>query len=150
MIKRARLFFVLAVLVAAGILVANFPAGSIMAERSAVRADAVRLANLRSETSALAAQVKALHHAATVGQIAHEEYGLIEPGEQSVVVLPGSAKKPSNTTANPLADNPIPSSDLLPSDSILDSGVTPQRAVHQTRGFWHRFMGSLEFWHSLF
>jgi hypothetical protein len=118
-------------------------------ERATVRTDSVQLAALQAENRQLSSQVKALHDPAVVGQIAHSEYGLTEPGERSVVVLPGSTKAPSSAP-NPLADNPIPFSDLLPSDAILDPSVpVEQPAVHEP-SFWHRVIGTLEFWHSLF
>jgi hypothetical protein len=77
------------------------------------------------------------------------EYGLTEPGERSVVVLPGSSKVASSAS-NPLQYNPVPYSDLLPSDAILDpTGPSAQASVHEP-SFWHRVVASLEFWHSLF
>ena len=136
MIHRARLFFVVALLIAVVILVANFPVGALLQERATVRTDSVQLAALQAENRQLSSQVKALHDPAVVGQIAHSEYGLTEPA-------PSSAP-------NPLADNPIPFSDLLPSDAILDPSVpVEQPAVHEP-SFWHRVIGTLEFWHSLF
>jgi hypothetical protein len=104
---------------------------------------------LQAENRALSSQVRALHDPATIGRIAHEEYGLITPGQRSIVVLPGPAGS-SSSTPDPLADNPIPSSDLLPSDAILGpSARAAQPLVHEP-GFWHRVLASLEFWHSLF
>jgi len=149
MIKRARLFFFVALLIALVILVSNFPLGALVEGRSAVRADTAQLLALQAGNRVLASQVRALHDPATLGRIAHEEYGLISPGERSVVVLPGPAGS-SSSASDPLSDNPIPSSDLLPSDAILGPGArTPQPAVHEP-GFWHRVLDSLEFWHSLF
>ena len=149
MIQRARLFFFAALLIAGVILVANFPVGALLHGRSSVRADSTQLAALQSENKQLSAEIKALHDPAVVGRIAHLEYGLTEPGERSVVVLPGSAKTDS-PTRNPLAYNPVPLSDLLPSDAMLDpSGPTSVANLHEP-GFWHRVVASLEFWHSLF
>ncbi len=149
MIHRARLFFFVAVAIAGVILVANFPAAALLQGRSTVRTDSTKLATLQAENRELAAQVKALHEPAVVGRIAHSEYGLTMPGERSVVVLPGSGKVHS-PTANPLADNPVPSSDLLPSDALLDPTSSPPVVVVHEPSFWHRVVDSLEFWHSLF
>ncbi len=149
MIRRARLFFFLALSVALVILVTNFPLGALVQGRSAVRTDNAQLVALRAENRALSSQVRALHDPATIGRIAHEEYGLIIPGQRSIVVLPGATGS-SSSAPDPLADNPIPSSDLLPSDAILGpSARTAQTVVHEP-GFWHRVLNSLEFWHSLF
>jgi len=148
-IQRARLFFFVSLLVAAAIVVANFPLASLLHERSTVRAEGAQLAALRAENETLMSQVLALHDPATVGRIAHSEYGLIAPGQRSVVVLPGSAGS-SSPTRNPLANNPVPASDLLPSDAILDPSVPAAPVRTHGPGFWHRVLGSLEFWHSLF
>jgi len=148
-IKRARLFFFLALLIALVVLVANFPLGSLVEGRSAVRADTAQLAALQAENRALSSEVRALHDPATVGRIAHSEYGLVTPGQRSVVVLPGAAGS-SSSAPDPLSDNPIPSSDLLPSDAILGpSARLAQPPVHEP-SFWHRVIATLEFWHSLF
>jgi hypothetical protein len=93
--------------------------------------------------------VHALKDPSVIGQIAHAEYGLAEPGERSVVVLPGTTPG-SASTRNPLADNPVPPSDLLPSDAVLDPGLQVTGPAVRGPGFWHRVLGSLEFWHSLF
>jgi hypothetical protein len=149
MIGRARLFFFVALLIAVAILVTNFPLGALVQGRSAVRADSAHLLALQAENQVLSSQVRALHDPATVGRIAHEQYGLITPGQRSIVVLPGPAGS-SSSMPDPLANNPIPSSDLLPSDAILGpSARVAQPPVHEP-GFWHRVLDSLEFWHSLF
>jgi hypothetical protein len=124
MIRRARLFFFAALLVAVVILVANFPLGALIQGRSAVRAESAQLVALQAENRALSSQVRALHDPATVGRIAHQEYGLIT--------------------------NPIPSSDLLPSDAILGPSARAAQPLAREPGFWHRVLDSLEFWHSLF
>jgi cell division protein FtsB len=151
MIRRARLFFFAALVVAGVILVANFPIRVLSQDRSTVRAESARLATLQATTRTLSSQVRALHDLATVAQIAHEEYGLVFPGEHSVVVLPSPVgTSASSSIPDPLADNPIPASDLLPSDAILGPGTTAVQVSAHAPGFWHRVVSSLEFWHSLF
>ena len=149
MIQRARLFFFVALLIAAVIAVANFPLGALVHERSTVQAENAQLAALRTEDKTLASEVRALHDPATVGRIAHQEYGLISPGQRSVVVLPGSTGS-STSARNPLDNSPIPLSDVLPSDAILDPTMQAQPAPAHQPSFWHRVLGTLEFWHSLF
>jgi cell division protein FtsB len=149
MIHRARLFFFVALAIAAVVLIANFPFGALLEGRSTVRADSAEVAKLQAANKQLSTQVQALHDPAVIGQIAHSEYGLTEPGERSVVVLPSSTKSPK-TTRNPLAAGPVPPSDLLPSDAVLDPSLPGQAPAVREPGFWHRVLGSLEFWHSLF
>jgi hypothetical protein len=149
MVQRARLFFLVAVVIAAGILVANFPLGALLHDRATVQGESARLAALRATNARLATEVRALDEPAIIGQIAHEEYGLVTPGERTLVVLPGSAGTGA-AARDPLANNPIPSSDLLPSDAILDPGTQLAPPPAHGPGFWHRVLNSLEFWHSLF
>ena len=149
MIHRARVFFVVALLLAVAILVANFPFGTLIGERATIQAESGRLAALRATDQTLASEVQALHDPLTVGRIAHEEYGLVTAGQRSLVVLPRPGADRS-TGENPLADNPVPPADLLPSDAILDPGSQPALPATHEPSFWHRVVGSLEFWHSLF
>lgn len=150
MIGRARLLFFVALALAGVILVANFPFGALLSERATLRSDTANLAALQAENRQLSAQIRALHDPVVVGEIAHAEYGLTEPGQRSVVVLPSGAKG-AVSSGNPLADGTIPASDLLPSDAILDPAVqSPPRVQVRGPGFWHRVVSSLEFWHSLF
>jgi len=149
MIHRARLVFFVALAISALVFIANFPLGALLQGRSTVRADSAQLAKLRAENKQLTSQVRALHDPTVIGQIAHSEYGLTEPGERSVVVLPGTAKG-SRTTRNPLAEGPVSPSDLLPSDAILNPYSSGTEPTVRGPGFWHRVLGSLEFWHSLF
>jgi hypothetical protein len=65
------------------------------------------------------------------------------------VVLPFSAASGASD-GNPLANTPIPSSDLLPSDAILDPAVPVNQPSGRGPGFWQRVLDRLEFWHSLF
>jgi len=148
-IRRARLFFFIALLIAVAVVVANFPLGALLNDRSTVRAETTQLAALRAANRALALEVRALEDAATVGRIAHQEYGLISRGQRSMVVLPSSTVSGASA-GNPLADNPIPSSDLLPSDAILDPAVPVSQSSGHGPGFWQRVLNRLEFWHSLF
>ncbi len=149
MIRRARLFLLVALLIAAAIVVANFPLGALLNDRSTVRAETAQLAALRAANRAMAIEARALQDAATVGRIAHEEYGMISRGQRSLVVLPSTTASVASA-GNPLADNPIPSSDLLPSDAILDPAVPVAQPSGHGPGFWQRVADRLEFWRSLF
>ena len=149
MIHRARLFFFVALAISVLVLIANCPFSALVQGRSTVRAESTELAKLQAENKLLGSQVRALHDPAVVGQIAHSEYGLTDPGERSVVVLPGTTKGPI-TTRNPLAGGPVSPSDLLPSDAILNPNLAGAGPTVRGPGFWHRVLGSLEFWHSLF
>ncbi len=162
MIQRARLFFFVALLVAGVVLVTNFPLTSLLHDRSTLGAENHQLAGLRAANDSLSAQVNALKSPATVGQIAHQDYGLVSRGQRSVVVLPGPPGSAGGGGASgPLANGPVPSSDLLPSDSILAPSVPSSSSAPSSSstngghgrsgpGFWGRVMNRLEFWKSVF
>ncbi len=158
MTQRARLFFFVALFVGVVVLATNFPLASILHDRNTVAAESHQLAALRAADDALTAQVIALKTPATVGQIAHQDYGLVKRSQHSVVVLPGPARSGGGGVAGPLANSPVPASDLLPSDSILASSPpasASSSADHGDHGrsgtgFWGQVVNRLEFWKSVF
>ena len=133
MIRRARLFFLVALLLAAGILVANFPLSTLLQGRSTVQGEASPPGGVAGGEPDACLRGAGARRSATVGEIAHEEYGLITPGQRSIVVLPAAAGAGS-AARDPLANNPVPSSDLLPSDAILDPGTPVAPAAEPRAG----------------
>ncbi len=155
MIRRARIFLLVGVAVAVVVLATNLPLGALLRGRATVATESLQLSALRAANRTLAAQVKALSQPATVDQIAHEDYGLILPGQRSVVVLPGPSAAGSNGASGPLATETVPPSDLLASDSILappePAGASAgTHAAAAGGGFWSRVVDKLEFWKSVF
>lgn len=157
MLYRARIVFVVAVVLAAIVLLTEFPVSSLVSARAASASAAAELSKVQSENKALASQVHDLKEGSTIEQVAHEEYGLVEPGQQSVVVMPGATSSTStrggassrtNATA-PLGSSTIPKSDLVPSDAPL-SPVNEQQGAGTSAtaasSFWKRVLERLEFW----
>ena len=152
-LRRARLFFLVALAVAAVVLVTNFPLTTLLHDRSALATEQHQLAVLRDANASLTLQDSALSDDSTVGEIAHEDYGLVTPGQRSVVVLPGPTGAGSTGATGPLADTTVPQSDLLPSDSMLSpAGPAPSGVGHAPSGpgFWGKVLNRLEFWKSVF
>ncbi|MGH9297134.1 MAG: FtsB family cell division protein [Acidimicrobiales bacterium] len=151
MLRRARIAFVAAVVLAAVILATQFPLGELLHARAAVSSSSGQLAALRRANNALSAQVKSLHQASTIEQIAHDQYGLVRPGQKSVVILPnghdggasGSAR--SGSIPDRLGTAVIPPADLVPSDSLL-SPPEVKSAGSSRGGYWGRVLDRLEFW----
>ena len=159
MIRRARLFLLVAGVVAGLVLVTNFPLSALLHERSAVAAENAQLTALRAAGQALSAEVHALSDSAGVARLAHQDYGLVSPGQRSIVVLPGPAGTRAGGVAphsavspvGSLADGPIPASDLLPSDSMLGPASVRIGGLRvKGPGFWSQVINRLEFWHSVF
>jgi cell division protein FtsB len=65
-----------------------FPARTYLAQKQSIAAEEQTVAVLKAEDSKLSAQRSALQDAATIEQIARQEYGLVEPGQQAFMVLP--------------------------------------------------------------
>ncbi|MGO9197563.1 MAG: septum formation initiator family protein [Acidimicrobiales bacterium] len=151
MLRRARLFFLAAVVVAGVVLATEVPIGDLVHARAAVADAAHVLAKVRSENRELSAQIHELKQGSTIQQIAHEQYGLIEPGQRSIVIMPGGGSTGSvrghgstGETA-PLGQSTIPKSDLVPSDSQV-AQVGAGQGGGGGRGFWQRVLQRLEFW----
>lgn len=144
MIRRARLGLAAAVVSAAVIVAVQFPLTELWHERSAEAAAAHELAALRRTDAALSRQVSSLRDPSTIGRIAHQDYGLVPPGETYEVVLPGPA---DSRSGDPLADTKLPSSALVPSDSAIAQPATDGSGQSgPTRSFWSRLLERLEFW----
>lgn len=145
LLRRARLGFVAAIAIAVVIVATQFPLGELVHARAALSFSSTHLAQLRRENASLGAQVKALQQGSTIEQIAHQEYGLVRPGQQAVVVLPGAHESTGATASGRLGTFKLPSSDFVPTDSLLSPGATAAKpATHE--GLWRKVLNRLEFW----
>jgi cell division protein FtsB len=146
---RARIAFVMAVVLGAIVLFVEFPIGQLVQARGAVASSSAQLSRLQSENRTLANQVRELQEGSTIEQVAHEEYGLVEPGQRSIVVMPGAGagavggRGPTGASA-PLGSTTIPKSDLVPTDASLSPAGGGR--VSGGGGFWGRVLDRLEFW----
>ena len=130
MLRRARIFFLAAVLLAGVLLLTEVPITDVVHARAAAADVTTALAKIRAENKALEAQVHDLKQGSTIEQIAHQEYGLVESGQRSVVVMPGGGAT---------------GSDVVPSDSQL-SQVGGGSVARGGASFWERVVQRLEFW----
>lgn len=75
-------------------------------EIESLRADLARLEQRRSD---LAEQQLYLHSDQYIEKVAREELGLIKPGDQPIVIVPGDrSSAPGETSAKPAAPPPTP------------------------------------------
>lgn len=151
MLGRARLVFGLAVLLAGFILVMQFPVSGLVHARASAVAASSQLAKLKAENHVLSSQVRDLEKGSAIQQIAHEEYGLVDPGQRAVVVMPGGTTggrvrgQGSTGSASPLGAQTIPKGDLVPSDAQLNPDP-PSQGSQGGGSYWHRLLNRLEFW----
>jgi cell division protein FtsB len=164
-VGRRRLAFLGAVVAAAVILFAWFPAGSLLSQRSDLSGTEAELGALHQQDAALAQEGKDLSDAGEIGRIAREQYQLVSPGQQAYEVLPA----PSGTTSagtpyagDPGSDGPVtPSASTelppgglttttsatpTPSSHARPTGAHPDDAPTSSGGFAARVLQSLEFW----
>jgi cell division protein FtsB len=151
MLRRARLTFLAAVVVGALVLVSELPLSDLVHARAAVASTTAELNRLRAANHSLSNQISGLKQGTTIQRIAHEDYGLVSPGQKAVIVMPGGANGASvqgdgaSGASLPLGSQTIPKSDLVPTDSPL----SPQSGGSSTasgQGFWQRFANRIEFW----
>ena len=162
---RARLAFLGAIVAAAVVLFAWFPAGSLLSQRTDLHGTQAELNALHAQDSALAQERKNLSDPGEIGRIARQQYQLVSPGQQSYEVLPPSGQTTGSTpyAGDPGSDGPVtPSatSELPPGgvpdddhgsgcDACCDAQARrrePGPASTSSGGFVSRMVHALEFW----
>jgi cell division protein FtsB len=146
-IRRARLTLCAAIVLAAVIVAAELPLGQLLQGRAAIAASTAQLQQLQAEDASLAAEVQALGQPGTIARIAHQQYGLVRPGQEAFVVLPGPSS--DGTLAGPLSGAMVPKADIMPSDQVIDglgSGADAPAAPLPGAGLARQFLDRLEFW----
>lgn len=156
-IRHSRLLFVGALLFSAVVLVAWFPARSLLNQRSELSTTSSQLAALHKQDAALAQEKKNLSDAGEIGRIAREQYQFVDPGQRSYEVLPPSGAAAAGT---PYAGDPGSTGPATPSATpeLPPGGVTTTttpagHAGHAatttpppSSGLLTRMLHSLEFW----
>jgi cell division protein FtsB len=146
-----------AVVLSAAILVAWFPASSLLHQRTSLASATTQLRTLRQQDKALAREKVNLTSSAEISRLARSQYQLVSPGQQAYEVLPPSG---ATVTGSPYAGDPgtggpvAPSaeSELPPSSSTTTAGPpkgAPKGVAHGNAtagGTLERILHTLEFW----
>jgi len=150
-----------AVVLAAVIMFAWFPVGSLLSQRSSLTGTESELSSLHKQDAALAHEKKSLSDAGEIGRIAREQYQLVSPGQQAYEVLPppsGAASSGTPYTGDPGSRGPVPptaSAELPPGGTATTTTVPPSKpASHAVQhaqapaapGLVARMLHALEFW----
>jgi len=145
MIQRARLIFLAAVILAVVIIAGELPLGALAHEKSAIAGTSRQLQILRAENLSLSQQVSSLNDPATIEGIAHAQYGLVQRGQRSYVILSGPGDNTSGP--NPLSSNLLSPLEIVPNDA---AGTTPaggaDKSTSHSPGVWSQIQSRLEFW----
>ncbi len=158
-VARSRLVFAGAVVAAAVVLFAWFPASSLLNQRSDLADSEAQLAALHKQDAALAQEKKNLSDAGEIGRIAREQYQLVSPGQQAYEVLPPSGAAAAGTpyAGDPGSDGPVAPSATpeLPPGGVTTTttpsdppGAHAKSAVGTPSGtgLLSRMVHALEFW----
>jgi cell division protein FtsB len=154
---RSRLLFVGALLFSAVVLIAWFPASSLLNQRYDLAGGSGQLSALHKQDAALAQEKKNLSDAGEIGRIAREQYQFVDPGQRAYEVLPPSGAAAAGT---PYAGDPGSTGPATPSATpeLPPGGVTttttPAGHAGQAKtaaptpssGLLARMLHSLEFW----
>lgn len=141
-LARARLGLILAALSALAIVGFELPFGELLHQRAELQVLDVQLAALDARNASLHADITALSQSSTIAAIAHEEYGLIRPGQRSFVILPAAGAGTSVALSAPS----IPPQDLVAAPPGSSGVIAATAAEHASPGFWERFADRLAFW----
>jgi cell division protein FtsB len=152
---RSRFLFVGALLFSAVVLVAWFPASSLLNQRSDLTGTSAQLSALHKQDAALAEEKKNLSDAGEIGRIAREQYQFVDPGQRAYEVLPPSGAAAAGT---PYAGDPGSIGPATPSATpeLPPGGVTTTTtpaghagkatAPPASSGLVDRMLHALEFW----
>jgi cell division protein FtsL len=86
--RRAVRLLLLAMIAAGVLLLFVFPARTLIDQRHQVASTQSHITALTKEDNQLAARIKALSNPSQVEQTAHQEFGLVMPGQQAYTVIP--------------------------------------------------------------
>lgn len=142
-IHRTRQLLIAACIGAVVLVAIEFPLKELLAQRSQIAAAAQELSTIDNHNAALSAAIKSLSQPSQIAAIAHQEYGLVQPGQRSYVILPSASSK---TAVDPVAPGAIPVADLGATGTSPTSPNTKTISA-TTQSLWHRFINRLEFWH---
>jgi cell division protein FtsB len=154
--SRSRLLFVGAVLFSAVVLIAWFPASSLLNQRTDLASTSGQLAALHKQDAALAQEKKNLSDAGEIGRIAREQYQFVDPGQRAFQVLPPSgaaaagmpyAGDPGSTgPAAPSATPELPPGGVTTTTTPAGHAANATTAPPASSGLLARMLHSLEFW----
>jgi hypothetical protein len=137
-----------AVVLSAAVMLAWFPAGSLLQQRASLAGANAQLRELHQQDSALSQEHKNLSNSGEISRIAREQYQLVSPGQQAYQVLPpaGSASGAGAQASDPGTQGPVApsgSAELPPGGSGTSGHHGASAASPSTLS---RMLRALEFW----
>lgn len=139
-LRRARAALAGACCLAGALLVVELPLGQLVQQHSQLASVDRQLAAVSRANAHLRGAIAALRQPATVGAIAHQEYGLIQRGQKAYAILPSAG-----SGASLVARTTVPRADLVPT-SVSPYPTANGPAPALTGGLWRRVVDRLAFW----
>jgi cell division protein FtsB len=156
--RRTRFLLLGSVVLAAGILVAWFPAGALYRQHASLAASHSQLQELKQQDAALTQEQKQLSSSSEISRIARQQYQLVSPGQQAYEVLPpaGSATAASPYSGDPGNQAPVApsaaselaSGNAAPASESNEGANAHKSSVHRKAAsdLYSRMLHALEFW----
>lgn len=146
-LRRARFALLAACGLAAGLVVTQLPLSELLSQRGQLRTAGRQLAVLDQRNAALHAENAALRQPGTVAAIAHQEYGLVRPGQQAYVILPQAGDAAEGTLGTPA----ISRAQMLAGSAAALTGISPAGSggtspANGAGTLLSRTLDRLEFW----
>ncbi len=142
-LSRARQIFVAAFFGSIALLALEFPLHTLLNQRSQISQVASELSTVRSHNVALNSDISSLSKSSRIASIAHEEYGLVKPGQRSYVILPAAGSKGST---NSLGAGAVPLSDIGPTAASPTASTSVSSPSQPSGSLLSRVVHRLEFW----
>lgn len=140
-LRRARAVLAGACCLAGVLLVFELPLGELVHQRSDLAGVEAELRASSAQDHRLEAEITSLGRPSTVAAIAHQDYGLVDKGQLSYVILPTSGSGSSL-----LGSSKVPAGDLVP-PSVSPYAPAPAAVpARRSPGLWERIAQRLEFW----
>ncbi len=121
----------------------EFPFRQLMNQRAQIARTALALQTVESHNTILQHDIASLSKTSTILSIAHQEYGLVQPGQRSYVILPNANAKQN---MNPLTALAIPAEVLGATSGSTTTASASHSASRPSGPLWSRVLRRLEFW----
>jgi cell division protein FtsB len=151
--RRSRLILLGAVVLSAAVMLAWFPAGSLLQQRANLASANEQLHQLHQQDSALTQERQNLSNSSEIARIAREQYQLVNSGQQAYQVLPpaGSTQGAGSDATDPGSQGPVaPSGSAeLPSGGVtttVPAKGSGQSSTNSSPSTLSRMLQALEFW----
>jgi cell division protein FtsB len=148
-LRLARVALLAGLGLAGAIAVTQLPLGELLAQRGQIAVASRQLAVVDQRNAQLSAENRALAQPATVAAIAHQDYGLVHPGQLAYVILPAANDRGEGV----LGRVSISRSQMVSSDAAALTGIAPAAAATPSAGagagpasLLSRTLDHLEFW----